>query len=105
VANVPVDARRGFILKLELFCGTLALGPTDVGMRPEIVALTRNGQALPIKTLDLNLDDRDHHNRLFRFADGAWVYGLNAKSLGPGSYVVTIQMPDGRRFAASFLSK
>jgi len=103
VASRPVDARHGVILRLELFCGTLALGAKDIGTRPEIIALTRNGQPLGLKRLDLDLDHANHRNRSFRFLDGAWFYRLNAKGLGPGSFVVTVQMPDGRRFAANFL--
>ncbi|HEV2495138.1 MAG TPA: hypothetical protein VG204_18920 [Terriglobia bacterium] len=103
VANRPVDARRGVILRLELFCGTLTLGARDVATQPQIVALARNGRSLDVKVLDLNLDDADHRNRSFRFVGGAWFYRLSSKSLTPGSYVITIQMPDGRRFAANFL--
>ncbi|HKS95063.1 MAG TPA: hypothetical protein VJV74_02900 [Terriglobia bacterium] len=103
VATRPVDSRRGVILRLELFCGTLVLGPKDVAAPPQIVGLTRNGQELPVKTLDLDLDDNNHRDRRFRFADPAWAYRMSSKVLTPGSYVVTIQMPDGRRFTANWL--
>ena len=105
VAKNPLEAARGVILKLELLCGTLKLGAGDIAARPQVVALARNGQALDLRALDLNLDRADHRKTSFEFLDGAWIYRLNSGVLGPGSYVITIQMPDGRRFVADFMLK
>lgn len=40
---------------------------------------------------------------LIRYADGAWVYNLSTAGLAPGTYTLTIEMPDGRRFNAGFV--
>jgi NHL repeat-containing protein len=91
-------------LRLRLFCGKLALDRAHVSP-PEIAALVQDGEILDFKTHDLDADQPGRHNRSFHFSDGDWLYHLSTKTLRPGSYILTVQMPDERRFAAGFSLK
>jgi hypothetical protein len=42
-------------------------------------------------------------NRVFSFQDGEWVYKLSTEGLPAGTYTMTIEMPDQRRFVAGFV--
>jgi hypothetical protein len=89
-------------LKLKLFCGGRQLTGKDPINPPEIVGLTRNGDPVPLTKiyLDVNSNANDH-SLFFRYA-GAWIYNLNTTAIGPGVYVVFIQMPDGQVYKSSF---
>jgi hypothetical protein len=40
---------------------------------------------------------------LFRFDDGHWIYNLSTRDLAPGNYVITLEMPDTRRWTGAFV--
>ena len=88
-------------LKLRLFCGGLAVSGADVSA-PRIVALVRSGEPINIETTDLDAGQADDNSLLFRSSEGNWGYNLSTRELSTGSYVITIQMPDGRRFSGAF---
>jgi hypothetical protein len=102
VPHAQLKAAGDLSLKLGLFCGQSALGARDVAA-PEIAVLARNGRTLDLKSLDLAARTSKGNRNQFQFLEGVWVLDLNAKSLGPGGHVITLQMPDGRRFAANFV--
>ena len=93
---------RTLPLRLGLFRDGVALGNADVSP-PQIVALIRNGEALDLATMDLDAGQANDNGVLFRFSDGNWVYNLSTRGLSPGTYTITIQMPDGRRWNAGFV--
>ena len=89
-------------LRLQLFRDGVALSNADVSP-PQIVALIRNGEALDLATMDLDAGQANDNGTLFRFSDGNWVYNLSTAGLSSGTYTLTIQMPDGRRWNAGFV--
>jgi hypothetical protein len=54
--------------------------------------------------MDLDAGGANGSSLSFRF-DGSWVYNLGTKGLLAGSYIVTIQIWDRRRFQAGFALK
>jgi hypothetical protein len=93
---------RTLPLRLGLFRDGVALSNADVSP-PQIVALTRNGEALDLATMDLDAGQANDNGTLFRFSDGNWVYNLSTQGLSAGTYTITMQMPDGRRWNAGFV--
>jgi len=93
---------RTLPLKLELFCGGMELTDGDVD-RPLIVGLVRDSNALDVDTLDLDSGQSNDSGLAFRYADGNWVYNLSTKGLSSGTYIITIQMPDGLSYDAAFV--
>jgi hypothetical protein len=117
------EAGETLPLKLRLSCGasTISAGVAP----PQIVALLRNGTALNLAVLGRDDDDRDrdrdgdddhaHHDSdsdrdqshdgglLFRVSDGQWINNLKTDGLKPGSYIIALLMPDGRRYDAAFV--
>lgn len=89
-------------LKLQMFCGGTALTDVDVPA-PRIVALMRNGDAIVLSTLDLDAGEANDSGTAFRYSAPNWVYNLNTQGLSAGSYVITIELPDGRRVQAAFV--
>ena len=93
---------RTLPLRLGLSRDGVALSNADVSP-PQIVALIRNGEALDLATMDLDAGQANDNGTLFRFSDGNWVYNLSTQGLSAGTYIITIQMPDGRRWNAGFV--
>jgi hypothetical protein len=93
---------RTLPLRLGLLRDGVALGNADVSP-PQIVALIRNGAPLDLATMDLDAGQANDNGVLFRFSDGNWVYNLSTQGLSPGTYTITMQMPDGRRWNAGFV--
>jgi len=89
-------------LKLRLFAGSIGLTGEKVPP-PQIVALWRSSDPIDLTTLDLDAGQANDNGTLFRFSDGNWVYNLSTAGLSPGTYTITIQMPDGRRWNAGFV--
>jgi hypothetical protein len=89
-------------LRLRLFCGTMTLTPTHVSA-PRIVALKRDGQPLDINVLDLEAGK--HFRLAFHYTQPDWAFNLKTRGLLPGTYTITIQLPDGRRMDAGFVLK
>lgn len=97
----PFNAGRTLPLKLRLSCGGRALGGGEV-QPPRIVALSKDGLPLALPP-DLDAGNANGGTLLFRPAGGQWVFNLSTRSLKPGAYSITLQMPDGRRLAAGFV--
>lgn len=93
---------RVLSLKLTLSCGSTPLTDQDVSA-PQIISLTRAGDPIDLETIDIDVGGQGDSNLLFRFANGVWIYNLSTQNLGTGSYIVTIQMPDQRRFSSGFV--
>lgn len=93
---------RTLPLRLGLFRDGVALSNADVSP-PQMVALIRNGEALDLATMDLDAGQANDNGTLFRFSDGNWVYNLSTQGLSSGTYTLTMQMPDGRRWNAGFV--
>lgn len=100
--NKAFKQGRTLPLKLQLFCGSTPLTDSDVAP-PQIVGLVRAGDAsVDLEAADLDAGEANDSGLLFRFSDTNWVYNLSTKDLIPGTYVITIQIPDGRRYIAAF---
>jgi hypothetical protein len=89
-------------LKLRLYCGTTELTDTAVPA-PQIFQLWRSGEEVPLTLLDLDSGASNDDGYIFRYSDGTWIYNLSTRNLTTGSYIVTILMPDGNRYHASFV--
>ena len=89
-------------LKLELFSGGVALTGLDVDP-PQIVGLARTGEAVDLETTDLDSGQANDNGVLFRFEDGSWIYNLGSKALAAGTYELTLEIADGRRYTAAFV--
>ena len=92
---------RTIPLKLQLFCGDSLLSDADVSP-PEIIGLVRTGDAFNLETVDLDAGEANDSGWLFRFADDQWIYCLCTKNLTPGSYELTIEMPDHLAYSSGF---
>jgi hypothetical protein len=77
-------------LRLRLSCGGAALTDVDVAA-PVLAAIEKDGVVTDPATLGPTQ---------FRSAGSAWSLHLGTRSLAPGSYQLTILMPDGRRWKA-----
>jgi len=91
-------------LRLQLFRDGVALTNADVSP-PQIADLLRNGEALDLAMMDLDAGQANDSGTLFRFSDSNWVYNLSTQGLSPGTYTITIRMPDGRRWDAGFVMR
>lgn len=91
-------------LKLLLYCGSSPLTGADVAP-PMLVGLIRWGTEVDIPLTDADSGQANDNGVLFRYSDGNWVFNLSTKNLGltPGTYTITIEMPDTRRFSGSFV--
>jgi photosystem II stability/assembly factor-like uncharacterized protein len=93
---------RTLPLTLELFCGgTPCCGPTVAA--PRIVGLQRSGEALDLEALDLDSGQTSDGGLDFRATGSSWMYNLKTKGLVSGTYVITVQMPDTRRWVSGFV--
>jgi hypothetical protein len=93
---------RTLPLRLRLFAGGVALTDAHVSP-PQIVVLVRSGDAIDLDTIDPDAGEANDSGVLFRYSDPNWVYNLRTKDLSSGTYVITIEMPDGLRYAAAFV--
>jgi hypothetical protein len=89
-------------LKLQLFCSGLVCTNAN-STPPRIVGLVASGGPIDLATVDINAGAANDNGVYFRFADPNWVYNLSTQGLSAGTYTITIQMPDGRRFNAGFV--
>jgi hypothetical protein len=95
---------RTLPLKLQLLCGGMALTDADVAA-PRIVGLVRESDAILLETIDPDAGEANDSGLLFRYSEPNWVYNLNTKALSAGTYVITIELPDGLRYTAAFVLK
>jgi hypothetical protein len=89
-------------LKLRLCCGATPLTDANVAA-PKIVALTRSGDPVDLATVDLDAGESNDSGVFFRYSEPNWVFNLSTAGLSRGSYVITIELPDGRRYSAGFV--
>jgi hypothetical protein len=91
-------------LKLRLSCGGTYLTDTQVAA-PKIARLYRVGGAdTDLAVVDLDAGAANDNGILFRYTTGGeWDYNLKTSSLGAGAYVITIEMPDGKRYDGEFM--
>jgi len=93
---------RALPLKLQLFCSAAALTDFNVPA-PRIVGLRRNGDTIDMATLDLDAGESNDSGTMFRYSAPNWVFNLNTKGLAAGTYIITIETPDGQRYSAAFV--
>jgi hypothetical protein len=89
-------------LKLRMSCGATALTAADVAP-PRIVALTLFDDPILLTTIDPDAGEANDNGLLFRYSEPNWIYNLSSRDLATGTYILVIELPDGRRFAASFV--
>jgi hypothetical protein len=89
-------------LKLQLFCSGIVCTNAN-SAPPRIVGLFISGGEIDLATVDINAGAANDNGVYFRFSDPNWVYNLSTQGLSPGTYRITILMPDGRRFNAGFV--
>jgi hypothetical protein len=65
--------------------------------------LTREGDAIDLETIDPDAGMANDNGLLFRYSAPNWIYNLSTQGLAAGTYVVTIEMPDGLRYTAAFV--
>lgn len=95
---------RTLPLRIQLFCSGTALTDADVNP-PRIVSIVREGDALDLETVDPDSGEANDSGWLFRYSDSNWVYNLSTKGLTPGTYVLTIELPDHERMTLGFVLK
>ncbi len=89
-------------LKLQLFCSGMACTNANV-TPPRIVGLFATGGPIDLTVVDIDAGAANDNGVYFRFSDPNWVYNLSTQGLSAGTYTITIQLPDGRRFNAGFV--
>jgi hypothetical protein len=89
-------------LKLRMSCGATALTADDVAA-PRIVSLILFDDPVPLATIDPDAGEANDNGVFFRYSEPNWVYNLSSRNLEVGTYIVVIELPDGRRLAASFI--
>ncbi len=65
----------------------------------------RNGDAIDLSTLELDAGEANDSGTLFRYSAPNWVFNLSTAGLSAGTYFITIETPDGRRYTAGFVLK
>lgn len=93
---------RTLPLKLALVCGDEKLTDAHV-VPPRIAGLTREGEALALDTINLDAGQANDSGNAFRSSEEQWVYNLGTQSLIPGTYHITIALPDGRNVVGGFV--
>ena len=93
---------RTLPLKLELFSAGVALTGLEVDP-PQIMGLARTGATVDLETTDLDSGQANDNGLLFRFEEGSWIYNLSTRVLSAGTYELTLEVDDGRRYTAAFV--
>ncbi|MBW7957020.1 MAG: SBBP repeat-containing protein [Deltaproteobacteria bacterium] len=88
-------------LKIQLSCNGNALTSNEV-VSPRIVSLSRGSDVSDPEVIDLDSGQANDDGTNFRYSDYEWVYNLSTKALNTGSYIITVEMPDGSRYNGSF---
>ncbi len=92
-ANIP--------LELRLLCGSRLLKAGEA-TAPRIVGLAGDEGPVSLAAACAAWQKPPATCLLFQYLQGSWNYSLNTSNLQRGTYLVTIQMSDGRRFCATF---
>ena len=93
---------RTLPLKLQLVCGTAGLTDIEVAS-PEIVGLSRLGEAIDLTTIDLDAGAANDNGPFFRFSDAEWVYNLSTTALTTGTYEMGVRTPEGVVLKSAFV--
>ena len=98
------DFRRGSTLplKLGLACGATPLAGSQV-TAPRLASLKRGADPVDLAAIDTDAGRSNRNGAAFRSSEGQWIYNLDTRALGPGTYTLSILLPDGRRLAAGFV--
>ncbi len=89
-------------LKLRLSCGDELLTEGDVAA-PAVAGLSLNSTPIPLYGLDLHAGNSNGGDPAFHSSEDLWIYNLDTSALLPGSWTITIGLPDGRRVCAGFV--
>lgn len=89
-------------LKLRLSCGATLLTEDDV-QPPVISGLEVNGTPVDLDGLDLDAGSSNGGGLAFRSSEGQWIYNLDTDALAAGDWVITLELPDGRKVSARLL--
>jgi len=89
-------------LKLTLACGSHILGPQDLEISPEIVALEEQTLGpLPLTGIN-DGSNANPDDPLFTCGSTGCEYQFRTEQLQPGTYILSLRMPDSRVFQAGF---
>lgn len=94
-------------LKLRQLCGGVELLGSQIAT-PEIVRLTRkvgDGERVDIPLSEIINEDTGTPDPFFRFSDTGkqWIYNLRTSNLGPGDYIITIEIADEKNYVTGFV--
>jgi len=84
-------------------CGKVVSNPNAFALPPRIVAISRNGQNIPLPTIAPGLEDAAGDSDFQLGSNGAWTLKLNTKRLGTGTFLVNLQAPDASFWDGVFL--
>jgi hypothetical protein len=103
----PFSAGKTRPMKLRQLCGGVELLGNQI-VAPEIVRLTKkvgNGPRVDVPLSDVINEDTGTADPFFRFSDTGkqWIYNLRTTNLGPGDYVITIEIADEKNYLTGFV--
>jgi hypothetical protein len=84
-------------------CGLVVSNPNAFARPPRIVAISRNGQNLPLATIGAGSPDADGDIDFQLGSNGTWSLKVNTKLLGTGTFLLKIQAPDASLWNANFV--
>jgi hypothetical protein len=103
----PFSAGKTRPMKLRQLCGGVELLGNQI-VAPEIVKLTKkvgNGPRVDVPLSDVINEDTGTADPFFRFSDTGkqWIYNLRTTNLGPGDYIITIEIADEKNYLSGFV--
>ncbi len=103
----PFSAGKTRPMKLRQLCGGVELLGNQIAT-PEIVRLTKkvgSGPRVDVPLSDVVNDDTGTADPFFRFSDTGkqWIYNLRTTNLGPGDYIITIEIADEKNYLSGFV--
>lgn len=101
--NMAFKLGRTLPLKLDYLCGAVPLTDAAGTAPPEIVGLERSGEAVPLEIIDPDAGAANDDGLAFRYSDEHWIHNFSTAGLGTGTFVITLELPDGRRFKSGFV--
>lgn len=97
-----VQAGRTLPFKLSMYCAGTQLTAADVAP-PTIVSVGFAGSAPEMSVVAPATAQPGDIGLAFHSSANGWTYNFDTSRLGPGTWLVTIQMPDGLRYVAQFV--
>ena len=100
----PFEAGKTRPLKLRQLCGGVNLTGSEIAP-PEIVGLTRNGQQLDIRSLNLNDDGSNPNDPFFRYSAQSkqWAYSMRTSQIGVGTFVLKVRLAGRKDYVTGFI--